>query len=223
VAVRPATVLVVDDDDSFGTFLADTLSGAGLSAIHATDGAAALAHARDERPELVLLDVCLPDLSGYEICRQLRESHGEEIGIILVSGERVERLDRTAGILIGADDYLVKPVEPGELLARVRRLLARSAAHRPARPRARAAGLTPREQEILQLLAEGKDADVIAGRLFISSKTVASHVQRILSKLNVSSRAQAVAVAYRDGLVSPTDHGPDTSEVTARAPARRHL
>jgi len=71
-------------------------------------------------PLLVVLEVALSDLSGYEVCRQLRDEFGEELPIILVSGERVDPLDRAVGLLIGADDYLVKPLDADEFLARVR-------------------------------------------------------------------------------------------------------
>src|SRR6266849_1295009 len=75
--------------------------------------------ARLELPRLVILEVTLPALSGYEVCHQLREEFGEGLPIILVSGERTEPFDRVAGILIGADHYIVKPFAPDELLARV--------------------------------------------------------------------------------------------------------
>jgi two-component system nitrate/nitrite response regulator NarL len=98
-----------------------------------------------------------------------------------------------AGLLLGADDYLPKPVRFDHLLARVRRLVARSAP--VAGPVA--ARLTPREQEILGLLADGLEQEAIADRLFITPKTVAKHIERILSKLGVHSRAQAVGLALR--------------------------
>jgi DNA-binding NarL/FixJ family response regulator len=102
-----------------------------------------------------------------------------------------------AGLLIGADDYLARPFDPDELLARTRRLLSRSAApvSAPDSP------LTGREQQILQLLANGLSQDRIAKQLFISSKTVGTHIQRTLTKLGVHSRTEAVALAYQQGLV----------------------
>jgi DNA-binding NarL/FixJ family response regulator len=138
----------------------------------------------------------MPGLSGYELCHRLREELGEAISIILISGVRTDGLDRIAGLLLGADDYVVKPFDPNELMARVRRLLER--AHRPPETER----LTPRELEVLTLLAQGFGQDDVATRLVISPKTVATHIQHVLEKLRVHSRAQAVAAAYRYGLLS---------------------
>ncbi len=147
----------------------------------------------------------LPGISGYEVCRQLRERFGEQLPIIFVSGDRTEAHDRVAGLMIGADDYLSKPFVPDELVARVQRLLVRSEAGNGTKggSGARATRLTEREQEVLQLLAEGLAQGAIAAELYISPKTVATHIQRILAKLEVHSRAEAVSQAYKLGLVSP--------------------
>ena len=115
---------------------------------------------------------------------------------MFVSGERVEPCDRVAGLLLGADDYVVKPFAPDELIARVRRLVVRSASDEPGALRSK---LTRREQEVLQLLASGLTQPEIARELVISSSTVASHIEHILDKLGVHSRAQAVALALRSG------------------------
>jgi DNA-binding NarL/FixJ family response regulator len=157
----------------------------------------ALSIASAERPDLVLLDIQLPDFSGYELCRRLREEFGDEMGIIFVSGERTEELDRTAGLLLGADDYIVKPFAGGEFIARVRRTTDRAV---PASAGANGSSLTPREVEVLRLLAEGLGQKKIAQALFITPKTVATHIQRILIKLGVHSRAEAVAYAHRNRL-----------------------
>src|SRR5947199_241905 len=79
------------------------------------------AAARTARPAVVLLDISLPDVSGFEVCRELRDEFGDDLPIIFVSGERVEAVDRAVGLLLGADDYVVKPFDLDELLARVRR------------------------------------------------------------------------------------------------------
>jgi DNA-binding NarL/FixJ family response regulator len=132
-----------------------------------------------------------------------REQFGADLPIILASGTRVDALDRSAGLLIGCDDFLVKPVDPNELLARVRRLLDRSAP-RQTRAASREHGLTRRELAVLQQLARGLRQAANAAELVISPKTVASHVQHILSKLGVQSGAQAVAFAYDNDLLAMT-------------------
>jgi two-component system, NarL family, secretion system response regulator SalR len=114
--------------------------------------------------------------------------------IVFVSGSRTESYDRVAGLLVGADDYIVKPYAPDELLTRIRHLVRRSKSLSPSVT----AGLTSREREVLRLLANGLRQEDIAERLFISRKTVGTHVGNILRKLGVRSQAQAVSVAYRE-------------------------
>ena len=195
-------ILIVDDDAGFRALVSTLFARAGMATAQAASGEEALAAVRRQQPALVLLDVFLPDVNGYEVCRELRDEFGDELPIVFVSGERTEPVDRSAGLLVGADDYVTKPFDPDELVARARRLATRSPSHRPATsPVSSSAGLTQREREVLQLLAEGRLPVEIADELVISQKTVASHVQRVLAKLGVHSRAQAVAVAYRDGLV----------------------
>jgi DNA-binding NarL/FixJ family response regulator len=197
-----ATVLVVDDDDGHRELISTVLGRAGFSTVDASNGEDAMAAARRHQPRLVVLDVRMPDLSGYEVCRRLRDEFGDTVSILFLSGERTEGFDRAAGLLVGADDYLVKPFSPDELLARVRVRL-------PAAPEAPSmlSDLTKRELEVLRLLSEGLSQKEIAASLVISSKTVAAHIQHILGKLGVHSRAQAVAHAYRRGLLN--GHGPD--------------
>jgi DNA-binding NarL/FixJ family response regulator len=199
VTQRPGgRVLIIDDDGSARNEAAQLLASAGISASEAATGEDGLARARRERPALVILEVGLPRLSGYEVCRELRDEFGNDLPILFVSGDRIEPRDRVAGLELGADDYLAKPFHAGEFLARVRCLLKRSSV--VAEPES--VGLTEREREILQLLADGHSQAAIATRLVISSKTVGTHIQNILTKLHVHSRAQAVARAYRGGLVS---------------------
>ena len=175
----------------------------------------ALAAAKDERPALVVTEVLLPGVSGYELCHEIKENFGEAIPIIFVSGTRTEPGDRVAGLLVGADDYLVKPFDPEELLARVRRLLPAALAGGP-----KTHELTRRELEVLSLLVEGLGQDEIAEKLFISPKTVGKHIEHILRKLGVHSRAQAVALAVRD---EPLRSGGSSPEVEAhRALAIKH-
>lgn len=187
-------VLLVEDDDLLREQLYGFLRGAGYAVEAAACGASALESARRRPPEVAVLDVCLPGLSGYEICRSLKELQPAP-AVLFVSGERVQPLDRVAGLLIG-DDYLVKPFAPDELLARLRALHGRR--ERPAADNGR--GLTRREVEVLRCLCEGLDPATIAERLVISQKTVGTHLEHIFRKLEVSSRAQAVALAFRERL-----------------------
>jgi DNA-binding NarL/FixJ family response regulator len=200
------SILVVEDDQSMRELIRVAVEGAGYTMIEVDSGEAALASAGEHQPVLVLLDVCLPGVSGYEVCHQLRQRFGPGLPIIFLSGERIEGHDRAAGLLIGADDYIVKPFFPDELAARIRRLLARGESNTITNDgSSRPALLTQREQEVLQLLAEGLRQKEIATELHISPKTVATHIQRILTKLGVHSRAEAVAHAFRRRLVcAPT-------------------
>jgi len=159
--------------------------------------------ASESQPSLVLLDVHLPGFSGYEICRTLPEDHRQRIGIIFLSGSKTDSIDRATGLGFGADDYVLKPFEPDELVARVRAVLRRMQPQtaETATNSDNAFHLTAREREILSLLAGGLTQDQIAGQLVIAPKTVATHIERILSKLGVQSRAQAVALAFREALV----------------------
>jgi DNA-binding NarL/FixJ family response regulator len=186
-------VLVVEDD---------VLETAGFAVVEAGSGEEALRIARTAEPALVLLDVHLPGFSGYEICRAFREEHDGRIAIILLSGSKTDSIDRANGLGLGADDYVLKPFDADELVARVRAVLRRiQPARRVAAPARDSFRLTPRELEILGLLTEGLTQDQIAEQLVIAPKTVATHIERILSKLGVQSRTQAVALAFREALV----------------------
>ena len=192
--MRPrGRVLVVDDEEVICDLVSSALSEHGYQTRRASDGREALYLIQRETPDVIVLDVRLPDISGYQICRRVREDIGDSIGIILLSGERKEPFDRAAGMLLGADDYIVKPFVLDELLARVQRLARRS---RPL-PRTAVAGLTRRELEILRLLACGMDHLEIARDLVIAAKTVEKHIEHILLKLGVHSRAQAIALALQ--------------------------
>jgi DNA-binding response OmpR family regulator len=193
-----ANVLVIDDDECLLELVGLLLREAGYEPVLASSAAGGLEAARARRPRLVILDVNLPILSGYEVCRLLRAEFGDGMPIVFISGERTESYDRVAGLLLGADDYLTKPFAPDELLARVRGLLRRSA---PALT-GRLASLTAREREVLELLTQGRTQREIAETLVIAPRTCGKHIERILGKLSVRSRAQAIAVAYREELVA---------------------
>jgi two-component system, NarL family, nitrate/nitrite response regulator NarL len=195
----PVTVLVVEDDEGLRAMIVGLLEQAAYASVEAGSGEDALSAAAKADVDLVLLDIDLPGLSGYEVCRRLREQAASQVPIMFVSGTRVEPLDCVAGLLIGADDYMIKPFAPEELLARVRALLRR------AKPSAsdddKGSRLTKRELQVLRLLAAGRTQAEIAAELVISPKTVGTHLERVISKLGVHSRTQAVAAAYRDRLL----------------------
>jgi DNA-binding NarL/FixJ family response regulator len=205
VAAGKHRILVVDDDRGFRALARDLLERAGFAVVAAANADEALAATEELPPDLVLLDVCLPRVSGYEVYRELRDRCGEGLPIMFISGKRTDAYDRTVGLLLGAEDYLVKPFDPDELVARVRRSVGgrrNGTSGNGAAPDAMAE-LTPREREVLALLAEGQSSSQIARELVISPRTLGTHVQHILSKLGVHSRTQAVAVAHRAGLGTP--------------------
>jgi len=204
--VTAPDVLVIDPDPVYAEFVIGALRRAGIVGHHLASGDDALEVAATLAPAAVTLDVVLPGTTGYDICRELRQRHGEDLPIVFVSGELCEAADRVVGLSLGADDYLVKPVDAEELIARLRRLIARSRGFRALvhPPQPTCAELTTRENEVLRLLASGLDQGTIAGQLAISPATVGTHIQRILTKLDVHSRTQAVALAYRENLVDQT-------------------
>jgi len=192
-------ILIVDDDSGTRSAIATILADAGYVTREADSGADALRAARSEAPGLVLLDVNLPGMCGYEVCRLLRDEFGDQFPIVFVSGARTESFDRVAGLLLGANDYISKPFREDELLARVQSLLLRRHA---VAARALASRLTARELQVLRLLSTGLGPDDIARLMVISPKTVGAHVEHIYVKLGVQTRAQAVAVAYRAELLN---------------------
>jgi two-component system nitrate/nitrite response regulator NarL len=201
-----ASVLLADGDSDAREELAQLLASAGYRVCQASRGDEAIAIARAERLSLAILEIPLPVLSGYEVCRALKSELGSSFPVLFLSGERTESYDRVAGLIVGGDDYLVKPYAPDELLARVRLLEPRSRPVDGAR-----AKLTPREDEVLRLLADGLSQQEIAIHLTISQKTVGRHIENVLRKLGVHSRAQAVALILRD-------HGAGVLDVEAVRP-----
>jgi two-component system nitrate/nitrite response regulator NarL len=202
-------ILIVDEDEGSRAFASRLFERAGFDTEQAVNGDEAMTLVRRVRPCLVLLDVLLPDVSGFEIASELRDEFGDDLPIVFISGERTQPLDRAAGLLVGGDDYVVKPADPDELLARARRLISRSRRGKAVTwPRGAVdAELTGREREVLELLANGMRPKQIARELVISPKTVSSHLQSVLAKLGVHSRAEAIAIAYREGFVGPVVGG----------------
>jgi two-component system, NarL family, nitrate/nitrite response regulator NarL len=188
---RSGSILIVDADQAARAAMGEALGRLGRPIVETDSAEDALRAAEADRPSVAISEVVLPTISGYELCRALKDRYGADFPVVFISGQRTAAVDRVAGLLIGADDYLVKPVHPDELLVRVRRLI------RHAEPAGYRGGLTPREREVLELLIDGLHQVEIAERLVITPRTVAKHVEHILAKLGVHTRAQAVAVALR--------------------------
>jgi DNA-binding NarL/FixJ family response regulator len=193
-----STVLVVESDEVTRRLVTAEVARLGFACSAADSSETALAAVEDE-PVLAIVAVELPGLNGLGLLHALHERF-EDLPIILISSKHADPVGRAAGLMLGADDYLVKPLDPAELAARMRRSLRRS--DRPL-GNYHIGDLSPREREILLLLAEGKTEAEIAAALVLSPKTVATHIQNMLRKLGVHSRTQAVVAAYREGLLGP--------------------
>jgi two-component system alkaline phosphatase synthesis response regulator PhoP len=116
-------ILVVDDETLIVKLARDYLEKAGFRVISAGDGVTAMAAARRDRPDLVVLDLMLPGMDGLDVCRALRRE--SDVPIIMLTA-RIEETDRLIGLELGADDYITKPFSPRELVARVRTVLRRA-------------------------------------------------------------------------------------------------
>ena len=168
-----ARILLVDDETPILDLVRGYLEREGYAISTVEDGLAAVEHARHERPDVVVLDVMLPGLDGFEVLRQIRTFSD---AYVLMLTARSDEMDRIVGLSVGADDYLVKPFSPRELVARVKALLRRpraagvlstgdlvvDPARRTATVRGRAVTLTATEFDVLALLA--RDPGVVVGR-----------------------------------------------------------
>lgn len=118
-------MLIVEDEERLRLSLQDYFEREGFQVSAAAEGDKALQRLEEESFDLVILDVQLPQVDGLEICRQIRQRRGEDVGVIMVSGIKKELVDRVVGLELGADVYLTKPFETRELLAQARALLRR--------------------------------------------------------------------------------------------------
>jgi DNA-binding response OmpR family regulator len=123
------TVLVIEDDPNTANLVELYLKNEGFAALKANDGETGLALARRHRPDLVVLDLMLPRMDGWEVCRQLRKR--SDLPVIMLTA-RGEEIDRVSGLTLGADDYVVKPFSPRELIARIKAIFRRTS--QPAGP-----------------------------------------------------------------------------------------
>ncbi len=127
-------ILLVDDEADIAELLEYNLRQAGYTVVVARDGASALAEVRRQRPDLMLLDLNLPDIAGTEVCRRLRRDAATATMPILMVTARGEEIDRVVGFELGADDYVIKPFSPRELVLRIGAVLRRGGAAGPAAP-----------------------------------------------------------------------------------------
>ncbi|MER5515260.1 response regulator transcription factor [Streptomyces sp. NPDC002763] len=217
----PPRVVVVDDQALVRTGFRLILTADGIEVVaEATDGHQAVDAVRRTRPDVVLMDIRMPELDGLEATRRILANPDPPRVLMLTTFD----LDRYvyAALSAGASGFLLKDVTPEHLTAAVRTVRAGDALLAPAITRrlverfARAGGdsstrhrdlghLTPRELDVLRLLAQGLSNAELAARLHLSEATVKTHVSRLLGKLSLRDRAQAVVVAYETGLVTPGD------------------
>jgi DNA-binding NarL/FixJ family response regulator len=216
----PTRVLLVDDDDLMRAGLRAVLSSDSLIDVvgEAPDGRAAVGSVRALRPDLVLMDVRMPDLDGIAATRQILAFAAETKIVILTTFEDDDYI--FGALSAGASGFLLKRTSPEQLLAAVHTVAAgdsllspsvtRTVIERMARQPApdladtdQLQHLTPREREVLQLVARGLSNTEIAGELVIEESTVKTHVKRILMKLRLRNRVQAVIFAYESGLTRP--------------------
>jgi DNA-binding NarL/FixJ family response regulator len=223
---EPLRVVIADDQALMRTGFRMILTADGIDVVaDAATGGEAVHAVRRTRPDVVLMDVRMPEMDGLEATRRILGGAGPQAPrvIILTTFD----LDRYvyAALSAGASGFLLKDVSPEHLVAAVRLVRSGDALLAPAITRrlieryavrdSRAATLhrdlstlTPRELEVLRLLARGLSNAELASALRLSDATVKTHVARILSKLGLRDRAQAIVVAYETGLVSPGTKDP---------------
>jgi DNA-binding NarL/FixJ family response regulator len=230
---EPVRVLVVDDQALVRAGFRMILEAEPdlVVAGEARDGEQALTEAARCRPDVVLMDVRMPGLDGIEATRRLlRGGNGTAPRVIMLTTFDMDEYVHDA-LRAGASGFLLKDVPPEQLVDGIRAVVSGEALlspsitrrmievyldHRPAGPTAESlASLTPREREILGQLARGLANAEIADRLFVSETTVKTHVARVLMKLGLRDRVQAVIFAYENGVIG---RGARTDDGTSAAP-----
>lgn len=208
-------IMVVDDHVLVRDGIASLLRAEGFQVVgEAADGAEAVAKARELRPDLILMDITMPGLSGLEATRLIK-AEMPDVTVVMVTVSDDER-DLFEAVKSGARGYLLKDLDPseffdslraiqrgeaviprrlaGRILEEFRHLALQGGGERPEE------SLTPREREILRLVAEGATNKQVAEALCLSENTVKFHMRRILEKLHLQNRAQVAAWAARHGL-----------------------
>ena len=208
-------ILVVDDEPEAVELVEFNLKQAGYAVTTAEDGAEALKKARTQSPDLIVLDVMLPEMDGFEICKALRLDPATRRMPILMLTAKAGEIDRVLGLELGADDYLTKPYSPRELLLRIKKILARGQAEEKPREQMRFGDLvldvtrhlanwkgkpldlTATEFKLLTLLAQragrvqSRDhllRDVWEYDSLIDTRTVDTHMRRLREKLGAASK-----------------------------------
>jgi NarL family two-component system response regulator LiaR len=180
----------------------------------AQNGTEAVAQVRRYKPDVVLMDLVMPEMDGIEATRRIRELHPDTKVIVLSSFTEDDKV--FPAIKSGAAGYLLKDISPTDLANAIRAVIrgktqlhpdiAKKLMNQFVDPKARIEGisedLTPREVEVLGLLAQGMSNAELADALFISEKTIKTHISNILGKLNLADRTQAAIYAYKHGLVA---------------------
>jgi DNA-binding NarL/FixJ family response regulator len=218
--VSRVRVLLVDDDDLMRAGLRSVLSSdASIEVVgEAADGREAVQRARELRPDIVLMDVRMPNVDGIAGTRDVLAASSDVKVVILTTFEEDDYI--FGALSAGASGFLLKRTSPEELIGALHAIAAGDSLLSPSVTRrviermarqptvdasstARLEMLTPREREVLQLVARGLSNAEIAAALVVEESTVKTHVKRILMKLRLRDRVQAVIHAYESGLVSP--------------------
>lgn len=216
-------ILIVDDDPRLRDLVRIAVERSGYQAITAADGQQALTHAARESPDLIVLDVGLPEMEGFEVCRRIRAR--SDVPILFLTA-RDDEIDRVLGLELGADDYVTKPFSPRELVARIRAILKRAAgkggaaqiaqgqlAIDPAARTCRFAGaevaLTGTEYALLaRLMREAGHlvsrpqlvAAIWGGQSQVSDRTLDSHLRNLRRKLAEAGCTDAVETLHGQGI-----------------------
>ncbi|MFH2009780.1 MAG: response regulator transcription factor [bacterium] len=179
---KKQTILVVEDDSSIRLGLEDTLRAKGYSVESTASGLEALSLVGRKSPDLVVLDIMLPDMEGFEVCRQLKERHPDQAVIMLTA--RSAELDRVRGLELGADDYITKPFSLMELLARVQAVLRRVKPRDPeSRPRTDRVTVGDLEIDFRRHEAKRKGKVVpLSDRAFLVLEVLARHRGEVVSR-----------------------------------------
>ena len=204
-----ASILVVDDNPKY---LADALPMYGYDVTVAEDGLEALKilDKKEGAFDLILLDVMMPNMDGWDTLKAIRNNKKTQyIPVIMITAVSEDQ-KVVSGLKIGADDYIVKPFILPNLLARVEAVLRRSKWQQEAQPKVEKTlnkdvnidALTPKEKEVLALVAKGASNQEIADKLFVRDVTVKTHLNSIFKKLKVTNRTQAVLLAMQMNLIS---------------------